>query len=53
MVAHSYFKLVYMVFVTLTLKFDLVLKNFNVGCHIVMVAAWRASLSSENLSFVA
>ena len=30
----------------LTLKFDLLLKNFNVGCYLVMVAARRASLSS-------
>ena len=33
--------------VTLTLKFDLFLKNFNLGCYLVMVAARRAS-SSDN-----
>ena len=33
--------------VTLTLKFDLLLKNFNLCCYLVMVAAWRASLSSD------
>ena len=33
---------------TLTLKFDLVLKNFNNGFYLVMVAAQRASLSSDN-----
>ena len=35
-------------FVTLTLKFDLILKIFNLGCYLVMVAAPRASLSSDN-----
>ena len=34
--------------VTLTLNFDLLLKNFNNGCYSVMVAAQRASLSSDN-----
>ena len=34
--------------VTLTLKFDLLLKNFNHGCYLMMVAARRASLSSDN-----
>ena len=34
--------------VTLTLKFDLLLKNFNRGCYFVMVTARRASLSSDN-----
>ena len=34
--------------VTLTLKFDLLLKNFNHGFYLVMVAARRASLSSDN-----
>ena len=34
--------------VTLTLKFDLLLKNFNLGCYLMMVAARRASLSSDN-----
>ena len=34
--------------VTLTLNFDLHLKNFNLGCYLVMVAAQRASLSSDN-----
>ena len=33
---------------TLTLKFDLLLKNFNLGCYLMMVAARRASLSSDN-----
>ena len=33
---------------TLTLKFDLVLKNFNGGYYLMMVAARRASLSSDN-----
>ena len=33
---------------TLTLNFDLLLKNFNLGCYLVMVAARRASLSSDN-----
>ena len=36
---------------TLTLKFDLLLKNFNRGCYLLVVAAWRASLSSENSYF--
>ena len=35
-------------FVTLTLMFDLILKNLNLGCYLVMVAARRASLSSDN-----
>ena len=34
--------------VTLTLKFDLLSKNFNFGCYLMMVAARRASLSSDN-----
>ena len=34
--------------VILTLKFDLLLKNFNHGFYLVMVAARRASLSSDN-----
>ena len=34
--------------VTLTLKFDLLLKNFNIGCYLVIVANWLASLSSDN-----
>ena len=34
--------------VTLTLKFDLLLKNFNLGCNLVMVAVQRMSLSSDN-----
>ena len=33
---------------TLTLKIDLLLKNFNYGFYLVMVAAQRASLSSYN-----
>ena len=33
---------------TLTLEFDLHVKNFNLGCYLVMVAARRASLSSDN-----
>ena len=32
---------------TLTLKFDLILKNLNLGCYLVMVATRRASLSSD------
>ena len=32
----------------LTLTFDLLLKNFNLGCYLMMVAARRASLSSDN-----
>ena len=32
----------------LTLKFDLLLKNFNLGCYLIMVAAPRVSLSSDN-----
>ena len=36
---------------TLTLKFDLLMKNFNLGCYLVMVAARRASLSSDNSYF--
>ena len=35
-------------FVTLTLTLNLLLKNFNIGCYLVMVAARRASLSSDN-----
>ena len=34
-------------FVTFTLKFDLCLKNLNLGCYLVMVVAQRAS-SSDN-----
>ena len=34
--------------VILTLKFDLLLKNFNHGFYLVIVAAHRASLSSDN-----
>ena len=34
--------------VTLTLKFDLLLKNLNLSCYLVMVAALRTSLSSDN-----
>ena len=34
--------------VFLTLKFDLLLKNFNLGCYLMVVAARRASLSSDN-----
>ena len=34
--------------VTLTLKFGLLLKNLNLWCYLVMVAARRASLSSDN-----
>ena len=37
--------------VTLTLKFDLLLKNFNHGFYLVMVAARQASLSSDNSYF--
>ena len=33
--------------VTLTLKFDLLLKNFNLDFYLVLSAAWRASLSSD------
>ena len=36
------------IFDLVTLKFDLILKNFNLGCYSVMVAAQRASLSSDN-----
>ena len=32
----------------LTLKFDILLKNFDIGCYLVMVAARRALLSSDN-----
>ena len=35
-------------FVTLILKFDLLLKSFNLGCYLVMVAARRTSLSYDN-----
>ena len=31
-----------------TLIFDLLLKNFNIGCYLVMVAARQAALSSDN-----
>ena len=34
--------------VTLTLRFDLLLKNFNLCCYLMIVAARRASLSSDN-----
>ena len=37
--------------VTLTLNFDLLLKNFNLGCYLVKVAARRAPLSSDNSYF--
>ena len=33
---------------TLTLKFDLLVKNFNHGLYLMMVAARQASLSSDN-----
>ena len=33
--------------VTLALKFDLLLENFNLGCYLVMVAIQRSS-SSDN-----
>ena len=36
--------------VTLTLKFDLLFENFNLGCYLVIVATRRASLSSDNFS---
>ena len=42
----SYFTCVFLV--TLTLKFDILLKNFNHGFYLVMVAVRRASLSSDN-----
>ena len=42
--------LVYLVI--LTLKFDLLVKNFNFGCYLIMVAARRATLSSDNSYFV-
>ena len=38
--------------VTLTLKYDLLLKNVNLGCYIMMVAARRASLSSDNSYYI-
>ena len=34
-------------FFTLTLKFDILFKNFNLDCYLVMVAARRASSSSD------
>ena len=34
--------------VALILNFYLLLKNFNLGCYLVMFAARRASLSSDN-----
>ena len=37
--------------VPLTLKFDLLLKNFYLGCYLVMVAVRLASLSSDNSYF--
>ena len=37
---------------TLTLKFDLLVKNFNHGLYLMMVAARRASLSSDNSCYV-
>ena len=39
------------IFDLVTLKFDLLLKNFNHGFYLVMVAARRASLSSDNSYF--
>ena len=36
---------------TLTLKFDPIVKNINLGCYLVMVAALQASLSSDNSYF--
>ena len=35
----------------LDLKFDPIVKNINLGCYLVMVAARRASLSSDNTYF--
>ena len=32
---------------TLTLKLDLLLKNFNLGCYLMVVATWWALLSSD------
>ena len=37
--------------VTLTLKFNLFLKNIDFCCYLMMVAARRASLSSDNSYF--
>ena len=34
--------------VFLNLKFDLFLKNFNLGCYLMVAAARGASLSSDN-----
>ena len=34
--------------VTLTFRFDILLKNFNLGCYLIMVAARQAPLSSDN-----
>ena len=39
--------------VTFTLKFDLLLKSFSDGFYLVMVAARRASLSSDNTTLIA
>ena len=36
------------IFNLLTLKFDLLVKNFNFGCYLMMVAARRPWLSSDN-----
>ena len=44
----SFFVLTTMIYLTtLTLKFALLFKNFNLGCYLVMVATWRTSLSSD------
>ena len=39
---------IYRKLLTLTLMFDLILKNLNLGCYLVIVAARRALLSSDN-----
>ena len=36
----------------MTLKFDLLLKNFNLGCYLVIVSARQASLSFDNSSLL-
>ena len=38
----------YSISLTLTLKFDLLLKNFDLGCDLVMVVSRQASLASDN-----
>ena len=53
LVKQSLFHMVPYFFYFVTLKIDLLLKNFNLGCYLIIVAARQASLSSDNFYCVA